>query len=118
MSVCTTVSLFLFNRKSFRPAAFCKHFLNLSIRFLNKNIHRENRESVIMIVILCDSDPIVILSLPFPSPKKEEEKTTTCLIPLHTYFCEGKLILVIINWNFEGANDDEYHPSAYPLRAE
>ena len=53
LSVCTTDLLLLINGKSFRPAVFCKPFLSLSIRFLNKNIHRENRESVIWIVILC-----------------------------------------------------------------
>ena len=63
MSVCRTDLLLLFNGKSFRPAVFCKRFLNLFIRFLNKNIHRENRESVILIVILCRSS---LSSLPFP----------------------------------------------------
>ena len=63
LSVCTTVSLFLFNGKSFRPAVFCKRFFNLSIRFLNKNIHCENRESVILMVILYRPS---LSTLPFP----------------------------------------------------
>ena len=61
------------NGESFRHAAFCERFLNLSIRFLYKNIHRENRESVILIVTLRRPS-----FFPFSfDDEKEKEKSTT-----------------------------------------